>query len=464
MYENGDGVEQDYEEALEWFRKAAEQGDLLAQYSLGDMYENGNGVEQDYEEALEWFRKAAEQGLSLAQYSLGLMYENGNGVEQDYEEAEKWFRKAAEQGLSLAQYSLGLMYENGDGVEQDYEEAEKWFRKAAEQGDTDAQNIILALMYDNGNAVEQDGEEQDNEEFIEYLAELPDEDDDTQGHCVARETDQDISGNETIDDAMRSLNALIGLSSVKREIKQLIDYIYIQKLRQNHSMRTPVISLHLVFTGNPGTGKTTVARLVGKIYAAIGLLREGQMVEAMRQDLIGEYVGHTAPKVKAKVMEALDGVLFIDEAYALAPPDTSNDFGAEAIATLIAEMENNRDRLAVIVAGYTDEMKRFISMNPGIKSRFTRYIEFDDYSPNEMLEIFLKFAEDADYIVADELQKSLRHFLSVKEQKARDLGNARYVRTLFEKTIERHAVRVAAINRRDKKTLSVLTLEDFDHC
>ncbi|MBU4291926.1 MAG: AAA family ATPase, partial [Verrucomicrobia bacterium] len=285
---------------------------------------------------------------------------------------------------------------------------------------------------------------------------------DAEGH-LEREIDPVINGKESIDDAMQSLNALIGLSRVKEEIRKLIDFIQIQKYRRDQGMKTPVLSLHLVFTGNPGTGKTTVARLVGKIYAALGLLKEGQMIEAMRQDLIGEYIGQTAPKVKAKVEEALDGVLFIDEAYALAPPHMESDFGGEAVSTLIAEMENYRDRLAVIVAGYTDKMNDFVSMNPGIKSRFTRYIEFDDYSPREMLKIFLKFAGDDDYQVSTELRESLlNHFVNVKNNGSKDLGNARYVRNLFGKSTERHAARVLDGNLRDKETLSLLTDEDID--
>lgn len=248
------------------------------------------------------------------------------------------------------------------------------------------------------------------------------------------------------------------------QIQSLADRTKIQILRKATGLKSPGTSLHLVFTGNPGTGKTTVARHIGKIYVELGFLLKGHLVEAQRQDLIGEYVGHTAPKVKvkAKIAEALDGVLFIDEAYSQAPPHTGNDFGAEAVATLIAEMENHRDRLAVIVAGYPDEMKRFINMNPGLSSRFTRYIEFEDYSPSELLTIFHKLAAESDYHLAEGADAPLLVHLTAKyAMRGRDFGNARYVRTLFEEAVERQATRVTQEGLTDRNPLVVLTASDL---
>ncbi len=182
----------------------------------------------------------------------------------------------------------------------------------------------------------------------------------------------------------------------------------------------------------------------------------------MRQDLIGEYIGQTAPKVNAKITEALDGVLFIDEAYSLAPPYISNDFGAEAVATLIAEMENHRDRLAVIVAGYPDEMKRFINLNPGLGSRFTRYIAFEDCQPGELAQIFLKLAQDSDYGLDEEGRAALlEHFSITYAVRGKDFGNGRYVRTLFEESVERQSTRLLIAGLQDRQSLTLLTAADL---
>ena len=191
------------------------------------------------------------------------------------------------------------------------------------------------------------------------------------------------------------LDGLIGLDEVKAQVRETVNLVELGKARERAGLPRLDLTLHLVFTGNPGTGKTTVARIVGEIYKNIGLLKSGHLVEAKRDDLVGEYIGHTAPKTKAVIEKAMDGVLFIDEAYSLAPPNIPNDFGKEVIATLITEMEENRGRLVVIVAGYKDETEHMIGINPGLKSRFKTFIDFQDYSPGDLFKILTHMAAEA---------------------------------------------------------------------
>lgn len=270
-----------------------------------------------------------------------------------------------------------------------------------------------------------------------------------------------IKSNPSIDVYLDELDSLIGLANVKAEVTSLVHTIAINQQRKKIGLPCPEISNHLVFYGNPGTGKTTVARIIAKIYKELGIVSVGQFIETDRAGMVAGYVGQTALKTKEVIASAIGGVLFIDEAYALAPPNSGNDFGQEAIDTLLKEMEDNRNDLVIIVAGYPDLMVRFIESNPGLKSRFNKYIPFPDYTANEMEQIFLSMCQKYDYIVSPQLKSVLLpYFEKIVQDKSDNFANAREVRNIFERTTQRQASRLYG-KVYTKNELRIFELEDF---
>ena len=264
-------------------------------------------------------------------------------------------------------------------------------------------------------------------------------------------------------DPYQELEDLIGLDNVKQEVKSLANFVKLQKQRQEKGMKTPKMSYHLVFTGSPGTGKTTVARIVARIYKDLGILKKGHTVETDRSGLVANYVGQTATKTNAVVDSALNGVLFIDEAYALVPENSSQDYGQEAISTLLKRMEDDRDKLVVIIAGYTNEMKRFIDSNPGLQSRFNRYINFPDYTAGELVDIFKMYMKKNQYTISEDAEEMLSEKLTYAvDHKDRNFGNARYVRNIFEKAIQAQANRLSGKTGLSERELTEITREDLE--
>ena len=280
---------------------------------------------------------------------------------------------------------------------------------------------------------------------------------------ITQQKDSVIVNEPLEGDPYKELDDLIGLESVKTEVRSLANFVKLQKEREANGLKTAKVSYHLVFYGSPGTGKTTVARIVGRIYKDLGVLKKGHTVETDRAGLCGQYVGQTGPKTDSVVAKALDGVLFIDEAYSLVPEGgAGNDYGQEAISTILKRMEDYRDRLVVIVAGYKDEMQRFIDSNPGLQSRFNRYIDFPDYTGAELTDIFKMYMKKNQYTLSKETEAYLKtRFNYAVEHKNRNFGNARYARNVFEKSIQAQANRLANEKDLDKEKLTELTIEDL---
>jgi AAA+ superfamily predicted ATPase len=276
----------------------------------------------------------------------------------------------------------------------------------------------------------------------------------------ASKTPEDLA--QILEEALAELHELVGLDNIKEEVTTLANLLKVQKIRVDRGLAKTPVSLHSVYGGPPGTGKTTVARLVSRIFQGLGFLSKGHLVETDRSGMVAGYIGQTAKKVDELVTSALDGVLFIDEAYALVPAEGGRDFGQEAIDILLKRMEDYRDRLVVIVAGYTDEMGAFIESNPGLKSRFNRYFYFNDYEPSELVAIFESMARKSHFNLTPEAQDKLRQLLeTLYANRDKNFGNARLVRNLFEKSVERQANRLAVLSDFTDDLLTTLIPADI---
>ena len=271
-----------------------------------------------------------------------------------------------------------------------------------------------------------------------------------------------------LEELMEDLNSLTGLTAVKSQVNSLINLIRVQKMREEKGMKTSDVSKHMVFMGNPGTGKTTVARKLAEIYKYIGVVKTGQLVEVDRSGLVRGYVGQTATRVQEVVEEALGGILFVDEAYTLTVGKGEGDFGQEAVDTLLKAMEDHRQDLIVIVAGYSDLMDQFLESNPGLRSRFSNFILFEDYTAEEMMEIFKNNLKSQDYKLSKEAEKKAAKMMKERvENKPDNFANARDVRNFMEHAISNQATRIVSLEGDDQSkevlaTIEACDLQDFE--
>lgn len=276
------------------------------------------------------------------------------------------------------------------------------------------------------------------------------------------EKEADKKKNSSLDELMNELNQLVGLSKVKEEVRRLVIYQKIQAKRKESGLKVPKRTLHMAFMGNPGTGKTTVARIVGRMYYQLGLLSKGHFTEVSRTDLIAGYQGQTALKVKNVIEKAKGGVLFIDEAYSITENDNTDSYGRECLTELTKALEDSRDDLIVIVAGYTEPMNHFFESNPGLRSRFNYFINFENYSSTELLDIFETLARKDDYYIDGKLKEVLLNYFNEKlESNLTNFANGRFVRNLYEDLIMNQAVRLNNDTQYSSQELSLLKLEDF---
>lgn len=348
--------------------------------------------------------------------------------------------------------------------------------KLLEDGNENVVDTVIEIYKEVGQKIVQSGYDKEKRrkrynEYIDYciknlenlkqkIKDAVEQEHETNTQAEDMQTDN-IEAEETLEELIEQLNHLIGLEHVKNDVNSLINLVKVRKIREEKQIKQEAMSLHLVFSGNPGTGKTTVARLISKIYYKMGVLSKGIFVEADRSELVGGYVGQTALKVKEVCNKAIGGVLFIDEAYSLSNNKDSSDYGKEAIETLLKFMEDHRDNFIVIVAGYTDLMEEFLDINPGLKSRFNKYIHFSDYTPEELLKIYEKLCNDSEMKLSIEAKQHVKEFFEQRyNNRTENFANARDVRNFFEKTLVNQANRIAEDNVITNEELQTVELQD----
>lgn len=440
--------------------------DAMAMAYYGVVLYEGRGVKQDTQQGLAWLRKAANANVlyanDLLQYIIHVANKNTD-ISRNFllsTNAVQQLEFCIQQNSTYAMVFLAEIQYVGAAFVLDKTKAMESLAKASQLGCILAQEIMADIQSRESLAINKHQSPFDVFRSMNSNAFMTREQTErlkkTQQGGNCNSTDQ-----KSGEDHMKELNEMIGLSRVKEEVASLRNFVLVQEQRKQQELKSNNVSYHCVFSGNPGTGKTTVARIVAGIYKDLDILKKGHLVEVQRSDLVAEYVGQTATKTNAKIDEALDGVLFIDEAYTLSEGG-QGDFGQEAINTLLKRMEDDRNRLIVILAGYSNEIQHFIDSNPGLQSRFNRYIHFDDYSYEELLRIFIFNLSKNDYKITRDAFNAVGGI--IQEQlvnKDSKFGNARYIRNMFETVIMRQANRLASNKKNpSKEELMLITIDD----
>lgn len=446
------------QETVNQIFKAAQSGDWFALAAYGVLLYEGVDLPRDAANGINYIQMAANQNVIWAK-DLLMCIQRVNAAPDVRRnaivstDAANQLRSYADQGNLWAKTILAEAMYTGYGMPQNRTQAIQDLRMATVHGNLWAADILRSLQNPQSHTQLMPGESavSDNRRTSTIWDQFR--------HNTAV-TPSQVPGKAQ-KDAMVELDGLIGLARVKEEVKSLKNFVEVQQKREMQGLKKASVSYHCVFSGSPGTGKTTVARIVASIYKELGLLKKGHLVEVQRADLVAEYLGQTAPKVNKKIDEALDGILFIDEAYTLAQ-GKDDSFGQEAIDTLLKRMEDDRDRLVVIVAGYSNEIKTFIDSNPGLQSRFNRYINFEDYSHIELMEIFLRNLKKGEYHITEPAhRKAFQTIYREVQKKDAHFGNARFVRNLFEKVIQRQANRLSQIPNPSRTQLMEITEDDI---
>lgn len=435
------------QESSNQLAQAASDGNMYALTILGILLYEGDGIRRDEGKAISYLKKASDNGILYSKdILLCLSLVNKDNHVRDHalisKDSVAQLRQAANFGNLWANWLLADSEYRGTGMPCNRLEAIEMFQYCEKNG--------IKIAHD----------------YLDYLNRVsPRMDAFLKGDSDSRlwqepirpnTLKKNVQENSNEKGAMGELNSLIGLDRVKKEVTSLKNFVMVQSDRKKNGLKPMAVSYHCVFSGSPGTGKTTVARIVAKIYKELGILKKGHLVEVQRSDLVAEYVGQTAPKTNTKIDEALDGVLFIDEAYTLANGG-AHDFGQEAIDTLLKRMEDDRERLIVIIAGYEDRIKQFIESNPGLESRFNRYIHFEDYTSSNLMDIMMMNIRKSQYVITERAERKV--YLGINKavkNKDEKFGNARFVRNLFEKIIQKQADRVCAISSPSKEQLMLI--------
>lgn len=438
-------------------------------HDLGWMYFCGKGCEVNYQEAKKLFELGSKQNNAYCYNMLGLCAIHTKNIKEAYQHFVKSYKLNPQPDV---EYNIARCYEFGYGVNIDLDKAKEWYEKSDAHKYSYAKSRVREVnkKIEKRNAEKKEAEEMEKlkkamEEFEKSAKELQNVVENGGADAIAnaivqKKEEKGVVVKETKPNARKELDALIGLNGVKEKVEELEAEIIDYNRRIQRGLPASKTSMHMVFTGNAGTGKTTVARIIADILKANGVVSKGQLIETDRAGLIGEYIGETGQKTRKVVESAIGGVLFIDEAYALAPKDYGKDYGQEAIAILLKMMEDHKDDLVVIVAGYKTEMKDFIDANPGLKSRFTTYIDFPDYKENELTEIFKLLASKDENVLCEDCFEKLNQLWKQAVQ-VENFGNGRAVRNIYNDVIRRRSRRLRKISSPTNEEMLTILPEDI---